>query len=164
MKKPSCVVRGSRTVEATVNLRQVTSGGTCDVVLLRPLTELARHILANGGTNLLCACASHNHHGVQRTRCVRDECPCPHLAHDECPGWNPRPHPRQHRIKCEVSRSARRTPKKLLTPQIQLAESLPTRNSFVKLALGVQYMLGARWRTKTECVKIHYRAGVGIKV
>ena len=25
-------------------------------------------------------------------------------------------------------------------------------------------MLGARWRTKTECFKIHYRAEVEIKV
>ena len=52
----------------------------------------------------------------------------------------------------------------LLTPQIQLAESSLTRDSTLELIFGVQYMLGARWRTKTECFKIHYRAEVEIKV
>ena len=52
----------------------------------------------------------------------------------------------------------------LLTPQIQLAESSLTRNSSLELIFGVQYMSGARWRTKTGCFKIHYRAEVEIKV
>ena len=52
----------------------------------------------------------------------------------------------------------------ILTPQIQLAESSLTRNSSLELIFGVQYMLGARWRIKTECFKIHYRAEVEIKV
>ena len=52
----------------------------------------------------------------------------------------------------------------LLTPQIELAESSLTRNSSLELIFGVQYMLGARWRIKTECFKIHYRAEVEIKV
>ena len=43
------------------------------------------------------------------------------------------------------------------------AESSRTQNSLVGLIFGVQYMLGARWRTKTECFKIHYRAKVQLQ-
>ena len=51
----------------------------------------------------------------------------------------------------------------VLKSQIERAESLLTRDGFLKLVLRAQYMLGARWRTKIECLKMHYRAKVELK-